>query len=488
MLRAQLETGGSTAMAQATSGRVASTWGRLASATLSLTVTLVLLCLSSKQLLAQTSLDTQLSVDPGTLAELESGEEAAPTSTEQGVTSIDESFDARALSEWIVDSRRQGFADTRFNLQIRSYFLDRDRFDGSESAAWALGGSAGLRTGYFRDRVAFGATAYTSQRLAGDLDKDGTALLAPGQQGYSVLGELYGEMLLTEGITAAIGRKGFDSPYIGRNDSRMTPNTFEMVGLQGLLGDGSNQPQWRFGLGYFDRIKERNSEDFVSMAQDAGAPEGIRRGVHAAGVSYKQGEFTIGAVNYYSDDIINIFYTEAKYALPLREAVKLQLALQYTDQRSTGDELLEGGDFSSDQFGLKTELVHGRALYTIGYTGTGNGSNMRSPWSGYPGYTRGQVENFNRAGENAWMLRVGYNLPGASGWRLHALYVDGARPNGPGQFARKEYNLNAQWAPQAASLRGLSFRLRYARVEEDGPARRAQDEFRLIINYDPPRG
>ncbi len=57
----------------------------------------------------------------------------------------------------------------------------------------ALGGYAGFKTGYFRDRLAFGATVYTSQKLYGPEDKDGTGLLQTGQEGYTVLGEVYGQ-------------------------------------------------------------------------------------------------------------------------------------------------------------------------------------------------------------------------------------------------------------------------------------------------------
>ena len=78
-------------------------------------------------------------------------------------------------------------------------------------------------------------------------------------------------------------------------------------------------PEWRVGGGYVNKIKERNHDEFVSMSEDAGAPEGMERGVYVGGANYKRGDFSIGAIDYYSDDIINIFYTEAKYALPLNE-------------------------------------------------------------------------------------------------------------------------------------------------------------------------
>ena len=35
---------------------------------------------------------------------------------------------------------------------------------------------------------------------------------------------------------------------------------------------------------------------------------------------------------------------------------------------------------------------------------------MQSPWSGYPGYTSVQVQDFNRAGENAFMVKGSYDF------------------------------------------------------------------------------
>jgi hypothetical protein len=136
----------------------------------------------------------------------------APSSTEQGHTQMDESFAAKSRRDWIRDSRRKAFADTKWDIQARSYYLDRDKFDDSQSEAWALGGSVGFKTGYFRDRFAFGATGYTSQKLIGDEDKDGTSLLAPGQEGYTVLGEIYGEALLWEGARFTAGARASIRP------------------------------------------------------------------------------------------------------------------------------------------------------------------------------------------------------------------------------------------------------------------------------------
>lgn len=414
-----------------------------------------------------------------------SSENVAPTSTEQGQTPIDESFGLRTHADWVRETRRQAWADTTWNAQLRSYYFSRDKFDDTESEAWALGGSLGLKTGYFRKRFALGATAYTSQPLDAPEDKDGTLLLKPGQEGYTVLGELYADVLIGEKAHFSLGRRAIDTPYINRNDSRMTPNTFESATLQGVHA-GDEGVEWRWGGGYVNRIKERNSDEFVSMAVDAGAPEGVRRGVYVAGANFKKGDFSLGAINYYSDDIINIFYTESKYAIPLSDAMKLQFALQYTNQASTGKDLLTGTQFDADQWGGKAEFSYGGLLLTTGYTSAGGNTNMRGPWSGYPGYTSVQVEDFNRDGEDAWLLRAGYNFGSVPGLSMYGLYVDGSDPQSATEYAKSEYDLNMQWVPPEGTLKGLMVRLRYANVSHDDPGSTELDDLRLMVYYDLP--
>ena len=58
--------------------------------------------------------------------------------------------------------------------------------------------------------------------------------------GYTVLGEFYAEIRIVEGLSITVGAKGYDTPFINRNDNRMTPNTFEAVVLQGRYEFGES--------------------------------------------------------------------------------------------------------------------------------------------------------------------------------------------------------------------------------------------------------
>jgi hypothetical protein len=412
-------------------------------------------------------------------------EETPPSSNEGGRTPLDESFGPKSHADWVRETRRKALDDTKLFVQVRSYYLDRDKYDDTESQAWAGGGSIGLKTGYFREKFAIGATGYTSQPLHAPEDKDGTLLLKSGQRGYTVLGELYGEFLINERTRLSIGRRAFDTPYINRNDVRMTPVTFEALTVQGLYG-GDGKAEWRVGGGYFDKIKERNSDEFVSMSDDAGAPDDVDNGVYAFGVNYKLGNFSIGAIDYYSPDIINIFYTEAKYTFPAGEKTTFSLLAQYTDETSVGDELLKGTSFDSNQWGLKGELAWGGALFSIAYTAAGGNANMQNPWSGYPGYTSVQVEDFNRDGEDAILFRAGYKFKSLKGFSVYGLYVDGSDPDSPSEYAKDEFDLNLQWnAPADSALKGVMARLRYAQVDNEQPGTSDLKDLRFMVFWDP---
>jgi hypothetical protein len=405
---------------------------------------------------------------------------AAESSTEQGQTTLEDSFEWEGR-EWRVRARRHAIEETQFKINIRSMYFDRDKYDGSESEAFALGGWAGMKTGYFFEHLAIGVTGYTSQKLHGDEDKDGTQILGPGQSSYEVLGELYADIRFTDSLNLYVGRKEYDTPFINRNDSRMTPNTFEAIVLQGKTDLGSDGASLNYGVGYFDAIKDRNSDEFVSMSVDAGSE--AERGVYTAGALYKKGDFSFGAIDYFSPDIINIAYAEAKLQVTISENLKPRFAVQYVDQRSVGDDLLLDAGTTARQFGVKAELPVGDALFTVAYTDVSRDTATQTPWSGYPGYTAVQVEDFNRDGESAVMVRAGYDFPWLKGLSAYALWVHGLDPDPENQYARDEYDLNLQWAPPEGKLKGLSIRMRYALVDERGGTGDDLTDFRIIFNY-----
>jgi hypothetical protein len=421
------------------------------------------------------------------LAQEASGDKPTPSSVDEISNPMDRTFEKAPPREEPVKPPHPFFRDQKLDLNLRTYYKYNDKVDNSVSEAWAIGGALTYKSGYFLDHFALGGAVYTSQPLYAPEDRDGTLLLKPGQEGYTVLGQLYGEVKVIPDNFFRFYRQEYNTPFINKNDFRMTPNTFEGYSFQGAWGGKDGAPGLRYGGGYITKIKERNSDEFVWMSRDAGAK--VDRGVALAGVNYSQGPFSIGGIDYYSDDIINIFYTEGKAVFRLTQDLGFLVAAQYTDQRSVGSDLLKGYDFSTNQFGIKGEVSYRKAILTLGYTIAGDGADLQSPWGVYPGYTSVQVQDFNRAGENALIGKLSYNFSdlGLTGVTAYALWVHGwDRVNPTSNAAVKqedEYDLDLQWRPQFKLLKGFWFRTRYAYIDQrdGGPS---QSDFRFIVNYD----
>jgi hypothetical protein len=425
-----------------------------------------------------------------------SQEESPPAQLGEDVTPMDKSFQEEKFRlprffPWLKEELKDAppfFRDTKLDLNVRTYDLSRDKFDNSDLQAWALGGSLSYRSGWFLDHFGVGSTLYTSQPLDAPDDKDGTLLLKPGQEGYTVVGQLYGKVKLVEDNFINIYRSEYNTPYMNKNDSRMTPNTFEGYTITGVWGGKNDAPKFNYGAGYIDKIKPRNSDTFIPMSEAAGAD--VNRGVVVSGANGVFGRLSIGAVNYYSDDIINIGYFETKYNTALTDCLGLLVSVQFSDQRSVGEELLQGHSFQTNQPGVKTELSYREGILTLAYTADSKGANLQSPWSSYPGYTSVQVQDFNRAGEEAFMVKGSYDFSKLmlQGVTAYALWVHGWNAVDPGTKAdvydQDEYDYDLQWRPKGFCLEGLWFRLRYAHIDQRGEGDATMDDFRVIVNYD----
>ena len=153
-------------------------------------------------------------------------EEPTPTSVEDSVSPIGRSFRERepppllfpGLKDRLKDTD-PFFRDTNLSVNLRTYYFYRDKYDDSVSEAWAIGGSFSYRSGWFLNHFGAGAVFYLSEPLYAPEDRDGTQLLKPGQEGYAVLGQLYGRVKLFEDHFLNLYRYEYNTPYINKYDS-----------------------------------------------------------------------------------------------------------------------------------------------------------------------------------------------------------------------------------------------------------------------------
>lgn len=427
-------------------------------------------------------------------------EDPIPDSTRQSLTAIEHSFVLGSVSppNALFPRMREEMTgapaflrDSKASFGFRSYYRDvvTNKAPGSASwsEAWAAGGAATWQSGRLFDLISGGMVLYTSFPVYAALDRDGTGLLLPGQQQYGVLGQLYGKVHITDDHEFVAGRYLYDTPFVGSDDNRMSPKTFYGYAVKGIFGNPQTGPAFRYGGGYLAAMKERNSTEFISMSRSAGADQD--RGAGVAGGLFTWGPLSIGAIEYYSQDTINIAYAEGKYGIALAPKTHAVLALQFADQHSTGANLLNNGvPFGTSQFAAQLQLGFESAILTAAYSVVNPGFGMQTPWSANPFYTDSQNLSFNRAGENAALigLSLGFKPFGLPGVAASIFYVGGwtDAPAAGAPVREREWDFIVDWRPKWKPLQGIWLSMRYGfSVTDQGGQRTTTDDVRLILNY-----
>ena len=407
-------------------------------------------------------------------------EQPAAGSIDESLESTEHAFKppepARVYSR-LGDVFRKGTLD----LQLRNYYFQRLRDADPNIEAWAQGGGLSYATPWWKDRLRLGATLYSSQKLYGPADKDGSKLLEPGQKSFSVPGQAYLEARLHRNLSLKAYRQLFRFPYLNGNDSRMVPNTFEAVTLYDVSGE-----HFVYGVAQTWRMKKRDATNFISMTEAAGI-DGPDRALSTAGARYTFSNGTnVGLVNHYGRDFMNIFYTEVNSRTRTIKGFGFQFSAQFTRQNAVGDQL--GGDFDTRSRGAKLAASYAGLVLSLAHTSTANNAGIQSNWGGKPSYLSLMIKDFDRAGEDAWLLGLSsdFRYFGDNAFSGFVNYARGdtADQGGKASPDQSEFDLTLDYKPEAGTLKGLWFRLRGAFVDQDGSDGSDLREIRFIANYD----
>jgi hypothetical protein len=429
---------------------------------------------------------------------------------DEGDPPVPEPIGPRLLRDRIpaVGSRMQDwppfFRDLQLDLHLRSFYFNRELpirpipatgSDVVRQEAWALGGWIGMESGWLLDTFRLGATGYTSQPAYAPDDRDGTGLLALGQEGITVLGQAYGQLRYKDYALLTGGRMLVTEGFVNPQDNRMIPNTFEGALLTGTLGPVD------YGAGYLTAHKRRNFDTFDNMATTAGVTTGENRGLILTTLTFvpdrsperlsalKGLEAFVG--NYYVPDVFNTVFVNPEYRIPLNEDWRLQLGAQYWDQRSVGDNLL--GKFETWQTGARVQLGWRELTFVAMGSVTGDDAGIRAPYGGWRGYISLAETDPNFAGEKAWEAGILYDwggktsilrVPGlwtsllySENWDLTAKLQNAPVPK------RRELDLFTVYRPPAVP--GLQFRMLISNVFLEGRDRDFYD-VRFIVDFELP--
>jgi hypothetical protein len=281
-----------------------------------------------------------------------------------------------------------------------------------------------------------------------------------------------------------VGRQRFELPYLGSHDIRMIPNTFEAVAV-GDVSTAVDNLAWI--VGYVNRIKLKNSDAFIPMSEAAGVDD-EDRGVLMAGAKYVfPGGLELSVTNQHTFDIFNTLFAKAETELALSEAWSLGLNLQYTDQRDAGDAFL--GQFRTGLLSGKVELKGDRTTFRAALSSTGDERGMFKPYGNPSNYLSVVVDDFDRAGENAWLLGITYDFgqvgPGSLSTFANVVHGDTPDSGAIASPDETEYDLTLDWYLNRSWSDRIWIRVRGAWVDQDGDAG-GNDffDFRIIVNYD----
>ncbi len=379
---------------------------------------------------------------------------------------------------------RPGFLNgATLTVRPRTYYLDRDREAKQDNLGWALGGAIEFKSSWVGDVVQVAGTIYTSQILHGPEAKDGTQLFKAGPEPFTVLGEANATVRLGGDNAFRIGRQSFDLPWLARQDVRMAPNTFEAV----IVGRPA-KTGFAYIAGYVDSIKRKNDDRFIPMSQAAGVAGG-NKGLGLVGAQYTFNDGSlVTATNQTTFDVMNTLFVKAERSFPTWPDASVRLYAQYTDQRSVGSELI--GPFETHLVSAKAELFWKNASFRLAASSAGDQRGLQSPFGGAPNYLSVIVDNFDRAGEDAFMVGGSYDFTGVGLRGLSAFgnIATGRTPDvGPNASPDEtEYDLTVDYRfDNESPARGLAIRLRAAWIDQKESDNGGDDlfDFRLIVNY-----
>jgi hypothetical protein len=321
-----------------------------------------------------------------------------------------------------------------------------------------LGGSIEYKSGLAWDRVWVGAEYFGSWPLYTGPNAGDTLLLTSQGTSYTVLGQAHVAATLSETNQVIAGDfTSVDTPYANRQFNRMTPNAFQGALLNGFVAD--EQQRLHYLAGYLDKIKERNSTEFVPMSQAAGSS--VSTGTAIGGVRYTRGDVAVGLAEYYTAQVMNIVYLGATYTPRLTDPYELKLSAQFTDENSLAG---ASGTPLPNQWGVEAVGSRDFAVLTLSFTQTSNAGNLSSPWGDAPSFTRAEIHNNARAGENAALGMLSYHfnrfdLPGVSATAVGVYYWDAVSTASNPQPNQTEVDLYLDYKVPAGELSGLWFRL-----------------------------
>ena len=409
--------------------------------------------------------------------------------------------------------------DSTLDIHLRNYYKSDKVTNNKKQSSWAQGARAEFSSGYFMGLIGLDLNWYGSLKLSGDKNESNNGLLrnsgptnALKSKSYSKAGAAI-KFNLMDMATVKYGRMFIDTPLLNDSDSRVTPSLTEA-----LMAEGEFAGVNLYGI-HARENSARTESGFEAYGSVDSTGKMKKHSVNIVGGGYDfDNGLSVTAAYGSQKEWANQLYLDAAYEMPLGEDMSASFGTQYAKKKMKGNgrnyEIDDDGNFQNNRlddasihfWGLSAGLSVGNLNVGLTYTdvdqptsNTKDGLDSASmQWggqegmqdSGFMGYNALAIKDFDRAGQSAWGINVGYDLSDlVQGLSTSAVYVDSKIDTGtsadPKDNKEKEYNLKANYAVPA--VEGLSVDLVYAKNTRDNRntnTKTTHKDKRIIIKYD----
>lgn len=314
--------------------------------------------------------------------------------------------------------------------QIRAAYVNQDNGIGADTYATSLGGVLKYETGTWND-IKLGVAAYISQKLpfaTGDNENANNDLFADNADSYVYLGEAYIDYAVND-FSLRIGRQLLDTPLADTDDIRMHPNTFEAAiatykGFEGSTLVG----------GVVKRFAGYDSGNDISEFKKLDGADS--HGAAVAGIVNESIENLAFQGWYYGiDNIANVLYADATYAMELSETSGIEMAAQYGHFNELQNSTIDGSVYGAGVNYNIGMLTVGAAYNRVS---SGSGKAIVNGFGGGPYFTSMEemtIDGLEDAKAYQFNAELDLSDAGVEGARLAALY---------GKFKGKTGGLDAK--------------------------------------------
>ena len=419
------------------------------------------------------------------------------------------------------------FSEGKTSGQVRMFYVDRQYQGGGGADTHrndlALGGHLKFETAE-RNGFSFATSFYTTNTIKWlSYDVQDPSLTNNGES-YSVLGEAYANINFTTYGTktnAKLGYQRYDTPMMGSDDARMTPNTFSAYKLTNNDIDGL-----KLQVAHIDAIAYGSFSNIYSggvIAATSGYPAlgnagtGVYHnlgkatvGQNTAGVTnveltYTAKHFHVKIANDYAWDMYNTLYAElgTSWDCLLNSNIHPFFKAQVIKQNDVGDKLIGNiagtGKIDSLYWATKFGAKYASFAAYVAYSQTGANdassdssyeNAIVSQFGGMPAYTQGMVTRHQfLAGTKATKFAAVYNLKNLGVNLSTAVYYasfDMDEYSGYGVVrTATEPGFDIKYYPASVKKLQLRFRGNFPRrfAETTVGSDKGWSEYRLIANY-----